>query len=90
MPFNKKLWRINIILIPLFLLLAILSIKITFVQIIEFKTMDIESDILNKVHPVDDTDIVIVDIDISDATEAFSMAKRLLCETCEKSEKSRS
>jgi len=63
MPFNKKLWRINIILIPLFLLLAILSIKITFIQIIEFKTMDIESDILNKVHPVNDTDIVIVDID---------------------------
>ncbi len=63
MPFKRKLWVLNLSLFVIFVLFAVFSIRIGFVQVIEFKLMDIETNMLDRVHPVKDTSIVIVDID---------------------------
>lgn len=63
MSFNRKLWIYNVPLMIIAIIIALLSIKISFIHILEFKVIDIETSLYNIIHPASDSDVVIIDID---------------------------
>lgn len=63
MSFNRKLLIYNVPFMIIAIIIALLSIKVSFIHILEFKVIDIETGLYNIIHPISDSNVVIIDID---------------------------